>query len=136
MATQVGGQYNNNRAEDRALSPTLNLTACTGLQVKVYFYMWFDIEPNATCANDWADMQASSNNGTAWTTVTTTPGYTANNRWCGELGDPPANPTWNLYEANLSSFLSSQSRLSFRFHSNNATRDHGIYIDNISFDVQ
>jgi hypothetical protein len=93
--------------------------------------MWHDIEYHSSCNYDWGDIQVWD--GSAWVTLVPDQGYSStNDRWCGPPDyDPPVNPPWMHYTADVSDYMGADFQIRFRMHSDNAVVDYGMYVDNI-----
>ncbi|MCP4677761.1 MAG: SUMF1/EgtB/PvdO family nonheme iron enzyme, partial [Deltaproteobacteria bacterium] len=135
LATNLDGTYGN--GPDRyAVSPIMDLQSCGGGdQITLSFALIRDIQTGTNCDNDWGYVEVY--NGSTWTRVTPTPGYDSNNRWCGDLGDPPSAWAWTDYSVNVSTYARGVDDFRVRFYlrTNNGTADHGLYIDMVELEV-
>ena len=59
--------------------------------ITLKFALAYDIEYEATCSHDYGYLEV--NDGTNWVTVTPTPGYDYDTRWCGQ--NSPIN--WTIF---------------------------------------
>ena len=113
LADSPSGNYTNNQTTYATLDSTFDLSA--SLDANIYFRGKYDIENGF----DYCYVEASTNNGSSWTTA-----YTINGE--GNLGN------WSTFNINIGGFVgSSQVKVRFRFYTDAGYQADGIFIDSL-----
>ena len=113
LADSPSGQYTNNQTTYATLDSTFDLSA--SLDANIYFRGKYDIENGF----DYCYVEASTNNGSTWTTA-----YTVNGE--GNLSN------WSTFNINIGGFVgNSQVKVRFRFYTDAGYQADGIFIDSL-----
>lgn len=113
LADSPSGQYANNQTTYATLDSTFDLSA--SLDANIYFRGKYDVENGF----DYCYLEASTNNGSSWTTA-----YTINGE--GNLGN------WSTFNINIGGFVgNSQVKVRFRFYTDAGYQAQGIFVDSL-----
>jgi hypothetical protein len=113
LADSPSGQYANNQTTYATLDSTFDLSA--SLDANIYFRGKYDIENGF----DYCYVEASTNNGSSWTTA-----YTINGE--GNLGN------WSTFNINIGGFVgNSQVKVRFKFYTDAGYQAQGIFVDSL-----
>lgn len=114
LTESPAGNYPDQTTSTATLASAVDLS--TALSAELKFYAIYDLESNF----DYTYVEASGNGGTSWTTL------------ASFTGDNQLSP-WGNYTYSLGAFLgSSNVKVRFRFVSDQAVNEDGMYIDNVT----
>jgi hypothetical protein len=113
LGTNIGGDYTNS-ATWNAVSPAINLSSCSGLTLRLQFYLWLETQSGS----DYLRVQFSNNGGTSWSADQAT--YS---------GSPVG---WTIQRVTIpSTYLVANFKIRLQFTSNASTVYNGAYVDHI-----
>ncbi|MDD5307083.1 MAG: hypothetical protein PHU25_07155 [Deltaproteobacteria bacterium] len=103
------------------------IAACSGQSVSVHFYMWTDIESNASWCTDGVWWEISTDGGWTWTAAATSVPFTdTHGNWCA------LNSGWLEHTYTLpAAYLNDQFRMRWIFYSDAQNRFRGPFVDNV-----